>query len=429
MARSPRASLGCGTDTIRIVMRYNSCDARADGDAADRRSGPAASGLDQDPGPRPGRADNDPAAAAPIREAVQTAERVAEETGGLGRPGPPINRRSPFFIGMTAAAGVAITAGVIALLFKAGSLLTLIGMALFIAIGLDPIVSWLTRRRVPRWLAVVIVLLGVVAIIAAFLALAIPRITGEATALVHQLPHYEKELQNHNSELGKLNAKYHVEARLSSLISSHGGSLVGGVLSVGEVVLSTVSSLLLVVVLSVYFLGGLPRMKLFGYRLVPASRRPRAILLGDEIFSRVGGYVLGNALTSVIIGVGTAVWMLAWGIPYPFLLAMFVALIDLIPVVGSYIGGAAVVLVALTVSLPVAIATLAFMIIYKLAEDYFIVPRVMGRTVQVPPTVTLVAVLIGGTLLGIIGALVAIPVAAAARLLIEQIAFRRLDKS
>lgn len=93
------------------------------------------------------------------------------------------------------------------------------------------------------------------------------------------------------------------------------------------------------------------------------------------------------------------------------------------------IGGAAVTLVALTVSLPVAIATLAFMIVYKLAEDYLIVPRVMGRTVQVPATVTLVAVLVGGALLGIIGALVAIPLAAAVRLLLEQTAFPRLDRS
>jgi predicted PurR-regulated permease PerM len=374
-------------------------------------------------------AEADAEADPPIREAVQQAERMAEETGGLGRLGRPMNRRSPFFVGMTAAAGVAVTIGLIELLIKAGSLLILVGMALFIAAGLDPIVSWLTRHRVPRWLGVFITLLGLLGILAAFLALAIPRIAAEATTLVNQLPHYAKELQNHNSELGKLNAKYDVESRLSKLISSHGTSLVGGVLSVGEVVVSAVSSFLLVFVLTVYFLGGLPRIKLFAYRLVPASRRPRTILLTDEIFSRVGGYVLGNVLTSLIIGIGTAVWMLAWGIPYPFLLAMFVALIDLIPVIGSYVGGAAVVLTALTVSLPVAIATLAFMVLYKLAEDYFIVPRVMGRTVQVPATVTLVAVLIGGTLLGIIGALVAIPVAAAARLLLQEIAFRRLDDS
>jgi predicted PurR-regulated permease PerM len=410
-------------------MRHNSQDMPAIGYAAAASGGRAGSGPEQPPERQSGGAADDPADSGPVRDAVRTAEQIAEDTGGLGRPGRPINRRSPFFIGMTATAGVAVTVGVIELLLRAGSLLTLIGMALFVAVGLDPIVSWLTRHRVPRWLAVVITLLGVLGVVAAFLALAIPRITAEGTALVHELPHYAKDLQSHNSELGKLNARYHIESKLSSLVRSHGSDLVGGVLSVGEVVLSAVSSILLVVVLSVYFLGGLPRMKVFAYRLVPASRRPRTILLTEEIFSRVGGYVLGNALTSIIIGVGTAVWMLAWGIPYPFLLAMFVALIDLIPVVGSYIGGAAVVLTALAVSLPVAIATLVFMVVYKLAEDYFIVPRVMGRTVQVPATVTLIAVLIGGTLLGIVGALVAIPVAAAARLLLQEIAFRRLDRS
>jgi predicted PurR-regulated permease PerM len=410
----------------KVVMKSNSPDRQADGKPA-HRTGQTASVVEDRV--EPVEAEADAEADPPILEAVQQAERMAEETGGLGRPGRPLNRRSPFFIGMTATAGVAVTVGVIELLIKAGSILILVGMALFIAAGLDPIVSWLTRHRVPRWLGVVITLLGLVGILAVFLALAIPRVTSEASALVNQLPHYAQELQNHNSELGKLNAKYHVESRLSTLISSHGSSLVGGVLSVGEVVVSAVSSFLLVFVLTVYFLGGLPRIKLFAYRLVPASRRPRTILLTDEIFSRVGGYVLGNVLTSLIIGVGTAVWMLAWGIPYPFLLAMFVALVDLIPVIGSYVGGAAVVLTALTVSLPVAIATLAFMVLYKLAEDYFIVPRVMGRTVQVPATVTLVAVLIGGTLLGIIGALVAIPVAAAGRLLLQEIAFRRLDDS
>ena len=194
-------------------------------------------------------------------------------------------------------------------------------------------------------------------------------------------------------------------------------------------VFSAVSSALVVAVLSIYFLAGLPQIKLFAYRLVPDSRRPRAILLSDEILARVGGYVLGNLLTTVIIGVGTFVWMLALGIPYPILLAVFVALIDLIPVIGSYIGGAAVSLVALTVSLPVALATLGFYICYKLAEDYLLVPKVMNRTVHVPATVTLVAVLLGGVLLGIVGALVAIPVAAAIRLLLREVVFPRLDQS
>ena len=205
--------------------------------------------------------------------------------------------------------------------------------------------------------------------------------------------------------------------------------MVGGVLGAGALVLSTASSILAVIVLSIYFLAGLPRIKVFAYQLVPHSRRPRVILIGDEILAKVGGYVLGNFITSVIAGLGTFFWLLAFGVPYPLLLAMFVALLDLIPVIGSTIGGVVVSLVALTVSLPVALATLAFYVAYRLAEDYLIVPRIMGRTVQVPAVVSLVAVLIGGVLMGIIGALVAIPVAAAIRLLLHEIAIRRLDRS
>jgi hypothetical protein len=97
-------------------------------------------------------------------EALKVAAVQAEETGGLGRPGRPVNKRSPFFIGMTAAAGVAVTYGLVELVIRVRSVLVLIGLALFIAIGLDPVVAWLTRRRVPRWAAVVIILLAGVGI-------------------------------------------------------------------------------------------------------------------------------------------------------------------------------------------------------------------------------------------------------------------------
>ena len=163
--------------------------------------------------------------------------------------------------------------------------------------------------------------------------------------------------------------------------------------------------------------------------LAPQSRRARVILIGDEIFTKVGGYVLGNFLTSAIAGAGTCIWLLAFGIPYPLLLSLLVAFLDLIPVIGSTVGGAAVSLVALTVSLPIAMATLGCYISYRLAEDYLIVPRIMGRTVAVPAVVTVVAVLVGGALMGIIGALVAIPAAAAVRLLLHEVTFRRLDSS
>jgi predicted PurR-regulated permease PerM len=278
-------------------------------------------------------------------------------------------------------------------------------------------------------LAVVIALAGVFGVIAIFVATAIPPLASQTTALVHEIPNYLHQLQNHNSELGKLNAKYHIQQRLTSLLTSKGSTLVGGVLGAGALVLSTASSILAVLVLSIYFLAGLPSIKLFAYRLVPHSRRPRTILITDEILVKVGGYVLGNVITSAIAGLGTFIWMMAFGIPYPVLLGLLVAILDLIPVIGSTVGGAIVTLVALTVSLPVAIGTLAFYIAYRLAEDYLIVPRIMGRTVEVPAVVSLIAVLIGGVLLGIVGALIAIPVAAAIRVLLQELTFPRLDKS
>ncbi len=364
-----------------------------------------------------------------MQEAVDEAAAQAEETGGLGHPGEPMNKRSPFFVGLAGAAGVAVTYGLAELLIRARSVLILIGLALFIAAGLDPAVTWLTRHRMPRWAAVTAILLVVAGVLGAFLAAAIPPLTNQATALANQLPHYVHTLQDHNSELGRLNTKYHIEHRLASLLSSKGTALVGGVLGAGVLVLSAASSVLVVAVLVVYFLTAMPKIRLFAYRLAPASRRPRVILIGDEIFTKVGGYVLGNFLTSAIAGIGTYVWLLIFGVPYPVLLALLVALLDLVPVIGLTIGGAIVSLVALTVSLPVAIATLGFYVAYRLAEDYLIVPRVLGRTVQVPAVVTLVAVLLGGALMGIIGALVAIPVAAALRLLLHEVAFHRLDSS
>jgi predicted PurR-regulated permease PerM len=398
-------------------------------------------------GPRASRsADNPPAAtgalppgpdgneeaeqrAHPVREAAKAAAVQAEETGGLGHLGRPMDRRSPFFIGMAGAAGVAVTIGLVELTIKARSVLVLIGLAFFIAAGLDPVVTWLTRHRMPHWAAVIAVLLGMLGVIGGLLAAAIPPLAAQTAHLIAELPHYAHTLQDHNSQLGRLNVKYHIEQRLSHLLATRGSSLVGGLLGAGALVLGALASTLVVIVLVIYFLAGMPRIKLFVYRLAPHSRRARVILLGDEMFIKVGGFVLGNVVTSVIAGLGTYLWMLAFRIPYPILLGLFVAIMDLIPVIGSTIGGAVVSLVALTVSLPVAIATLAFYIGYRLAEDYLLVPRIMGSTVKVPVVVSVVAVLVGGALMGIIGALVAIPVAAALRLLLQEVTFRRLDRS
>ena len=365
----------------------------------------------------------------PMGEAVQAAQELARDGGGFGTPGRPLDRRSPFFVGMAATAGVAVTIALVELIIHARSVLVLVGLALFLAAGLDPAVTWLTRRGLRRWQAVLVTLAVLLGAITGFLAAAIPPLAAQTTALIHELPSYLNTLRDHNSQIGKLDAQYHIEDRIRTLLQTKGGSLIGGVLGAGEVVLSTFSSIVIVAVLAIYFLAGMPRIKLLAYRLAPHSRRARVILIGDEIFAKVGGFVLGNFVTSAIAGIGTYIWLVIFGVPYPVLLSLLVAFLDLIPVIGSTIGGAIVTLVALTVSLPVAIATLGFYIAYRLAEDYFVVPRVMGKTVQVPGAVSVVAVLVGGALMGIIGALVAIPAAAALRLFLQEVVFRRLDDS
>jgi predicted PurR-regulated permease PerM len=330
---------------------------------------------------------------------------------------------------MSAAAGVAVTAGLVIMIITARGMLVLIGLALFLAIGLEPAVSVLARRWLPRWAAVLTVMVLVLAVIGGFLAAAIPPLAREAGQFVTQAPTILARLQTHQPILGQLGTRFQLQQRLEQTLSGDVSGLFHGLLGAGQVVFNALSSTGIVAVLIVYFVADLPRIRTTLYRLVPNSRRPRAILLGDEIFAKVGGYVLGNLLTSLIAGSLTASFLAIVGVPYPLLLGVFVAIVDLLPVIGSAIAGVVVCLVALSVSLPVCLATIGFFIVYRLAEDYLIVPRIIGQAVKVPAVVTVVAALLGGALQGIVGALVAIPAAAALLLLTQEVLFPRLDRT
>jgi predicted PurR-regulated permease PerM len=361
----------------------------------------------------------------PVAEAEAEAARISDSDQPMGTVGKPFNRRSPFLIGMTAAAGVAVTYGLVLVVVGIRDVLILIGLAFFLAIGLEPAVSWLVGRRFPRWVAVLTVFFAVLATVGGFLAAAIPVVVEQASQLVARAPTY---LRDRDSWLGQLNERFHIQDAISTSFSG-GSGLTGGLLGAGQVVFNALTDVLIVVVLTVYFVADLPRIRATLYRVIPHSRRPRAILIGDQIFAKVGGYVLGNLLISVIAGVLTLIWLLVFGVPYAVLLAITVAVLDLIPVVGSIIGGVLISLVALTVSLPVCLATIGFVILYRLVEDYLLVPKIIGSTVKVPALVTVVAVLLGAALLGVIGALVAIPIAAAGLLLAQEVLYPRLDRA
>jgi predicted PurR-regulated permease PerM len=362
----------------------------------------------------------------PVAEAEAEAAKISDADQPLGPVGKPFNRRSPFLIGLTAAAGVAVTYGLVLMVVGIRDVLLLIGLSLFLAIGLEPAVSWLVGRRWPRWLAVTSVFLAALAAIAGFLAAAIPVLVRQATQFIERTPEYLRSLQDHNSWLGRLNDRFHVQEAISKTFS--GDNLTGGLLGAGQVVFNALTNLIIVLVLTVYFVADLPRIRATLYRLIARSRRPRAVLIGDQIFAKVGSYVLGNLLISLIAGALTFIWLLIFGVPYAALLAITVALLDLVPVAGSIIGGLLASLVALTVSLPVCLATVGFFIVYRFLEDYLLVPKIIGRVVKVPALVTIVAVLVGAALLGIIGALIAIPIAAAILLLAKEVLFPRLDQ-
>ena len=364
--------------------------------------------------------------------AIAAAEHIAAQMRSEGQPlgarGQPFPRRSPFVIGLTASAGVAVTYGAVRVLGSASSVLVLVAAAFFFALGLEPAVSSLVNRKVPRWAAVSLVAVVMVGVIAGALAAAIPPLVQEVRQFIEQTPHYLQEAQNHSSVIGRINDRFHVQQRVTDLIHGSGSSAVGGFVRVGRSVFGAVSHLGIVAVMTVYFLADMRRIRATLYRFVPNSRRPRAILIGDEMMAKVGDYVFGNVLTSVIAGVATAVWCIALDVPYPMLLGLFVAIADLFPY-GSSVGGFVVALVALTVSIPVAVATVGFYIAFRLAEDYLLTPKIIGRAVKVPGGVTVVAVLIGGALLGVLGALVAIPVAAALQILVTELVFPTLDES
>jgi predicted PurR-regulated permease PerM len=357
---------------------------------------------------------------------------AAEEAGvaddnEFGRLGDRFDRRAPFYMGFMAALGVACATAVAWTVVAAGQVLTLLGLAFFVALGLDPAVLWLYRRGVPRWAAVSIVVAICLGLFIGFLLIAVPVVVSQASHLANELPGYLHTAKDQNTELGRLNARYHLVASLQKLLN--GQSSFNTALTVGKAVLDLVGSVVVVLVVTVYLLADMPRVRQTVYRLAPRSRRARMVLLTDEIFSRVGGYVLGNLFTSLIAGASTWVWALAFGIPYALLLGVMVAILDLVPMVGSTIGGIIVALLALTISVQLAIATAVFYTLFRVLEDYLLTPRVMARTVAVPGLITVVATALGGALLGIVGALVAIPVAAALKLLVDEVAVPRLDRT
>ncbi|GGK86010.1 hypothetical protein Sme01_39320 [Sphaerisporangium melleum] len=361
------------------------------------------------------------------RAAEPEADSEAEpgEDAPFGVPGKPLTR-GPFLWGLTAALGVLTAWGLAQALISARNVIVLIVVAGFLAVGLNPVVEALQRRGLHRRWAISLVFLGVIVMFALFGLAIIPPVSQQLTDFVGAVPGYMQELLS-NPTIKQLDEDYQILANLQTYITSGGlgATVAGGIVGAGAVVLDAFFSGFTLLVLTLYFLGSLPTIKEYLLLLVPASRRRRTGAIGDQILDGIGGYVAGNVLISVIAGALSWLFLTFAGAPYALALALVVAVTDLIPLVGATVGAVIVSAVGFLQSGPLGIACVIFFVVYQQVENYVIYPRVMSRSVDVAPAVSVIAALFGGALLGAVGALLAIPVAAAVALIIREVVLPR----
>lgn len=307
------------------------------------------------------------------------------------------------------------------------TILTYMAAAIFIALGLDPLVRLLEKRGMTRSYAILTVVLTILAAATTLIVSVIPNIIEETGALLTQAP---KVVTNLNELPWVQSLDEQFNGAISSAIlnvseyvadASHWPLMLGGVVQVGISLVNGIVGFVVILTLSLYFMASLARFKKFVYALVPASSRRTFIDLSEEVADSVGRYVGGQATVALINAMLGFIVMTICGVPFSVVLAFVTFLLALIPLVGAMSGAALVTLVSLTVSPTTALVVGIYYLVYMQIEAYVISPRIMKRAVSVPGGVVVVAALAGGALLGIMGALVAIPVAASIILILRQV--------
>lgn len=359
------------------------------------------------------------------------ADDAANASGApFGRPGAPLDRQAPFFRGFFFTLGVLVALVLGFAVRDAASALTLVLIATVLAVGLDPIVAVLIRRGLSRTVAVTIVAVGALVFVAILVVTIGGVLRTQVVTFIDDAPRLLDDLRR-NRTVAQLDRKFHLISTIESKIKNpdFAQSTFDTVFQAGLSAANAVVNTIVVFILTVYFLSALPQLKRAGYSLAPASRRERVGKLGDEILHRVGGFVVGAVLVALMAGTVTLIFTLIVGLgDYALPLAVLVALLDLVPLVGAIAGASIVCLVGFATSLPVGIACVVFYLIYELVEGYVVYPRVMRSTVDVPEYLTIVAVLVGGAVAGIVGALLALPTAAAVLLLVREVWVRKQDE-
>jgi predicted PurR-regulated permease PerM len=369
-----------------------------------------------------------------IKKVAARAPKSPKTPDDYGILGKPINRSHPYYFGFTATLGALTAIVLMRALASASRIFVLILIALFLATGLNPAVEALRKRNMSRSTAVTVIFSSVILFVIFFALVVVPPVISQGTNLIEDAPQLLRDLMK-NETINQLNTQFGLIDTLQEklkTITSDGTLLIstfGGVIGVGKSVLSGFFTALTILVLTLYFITSLPQAVDLGLSLVPASRRDRVGRLTNAVIARVGAFVGSQILIAAMAAVFVLVLATILGLPSPIAIGMIVLVAALIPLIGHFIGAGIVTLIALTQS--VAIGAIAFVayVVYVQIENYVVTPRIMKRTLSVPGAVTIVAALIGSSLLGLVGGLLAVPVAASIILILDEVVIPRANNS
>ncbi|TAK59576.1 MAG: AI-2E family transporter [Dehalococcoidia bacterium] len=277
--------------------------------------------------------------------------------------------------------------------------------------ALNPYVDWLVRKRLPRTAAVLLLFAVIVGIIAGLAALVVPAMVDEFQNINDNLPQYARDLEDLLANFG-INVELEQRARdfdWADLVSGRAA------IDYGQRVFAIVVSSVTIIAITIYLLIDTPRLNRFLFQFVPPNQENTVHGILESLGRVVGGYVRGQLITSLIIALYTLVILLILDVPNAMAFAVLAGFADIIPLVGAFIAIGPPAIAAFGDSPTRALIVVALLALYQQFEDRYLVPRVYGSTLNLPPLVVLIAVLAGGELLGVPGILLALPVAAAGR--------------
>jgi predicted PurR-regulated permease PerM len=321
---------------------------------------------------------------------------------------------------------VLVAAAVVAVLYLAYLIREVIGLfviAVFFAIAIAPAVNWLDRRRVPRWVAILLVYFSIAAAIFGIGLVIVPPLVTGVESLSSDLPGYVNDLR-HNETFREYDNRYHITQKVkqqANQLPSKLGDAAGTLRDVTVGVFSRFVQLFSILVITFFLVKDGWRLLEFFYRQLSEEREERFRRIAGDISDAISGYVFGNFVISVLAGLVTYVTLRIIGVPFALPLAILFGFFDLIPLVGATLGGILVgLVVAFAADFPIGlIVWVAVLILYQQVENNMIQPFVYGRAVQLHPLIVIVAILIGAALLGVLGALMAIPAAAAVQAVVR----------